>query len=268
VATKLNRSHVVTGEVAVILPCLGRTERDVQGGVAQQVTVEDSVGAIHASRGRMAPASEELRSEVAIVCGLAARLTAGVGQIDWAGLSRDYGRIRDHIAHVVPGFEAFNDKAAQPGGFLLPHPPRDSRTFPTANGKANFAAEPLGRLDVPAGRLLLQTMRSHDQFNTTVYGYDDRYRGVHGTRNLVLVNGGDLATLGLADGDRVDVVSEWDDGIDRRMAGCRVVAYPTPSGCAAAYYPEANVLVPITSVAAGSNTPTSKSVVVRLERAG
>ena len=260
VATKLNRGHVTVGDVAVILPTLGRTERDPAGAV----TVEDSVGSVHASRGAIAPASPHLRSEVAIICDLAEKTLGKKVPVDWPGLSADYGRIRDHISHVVNGFDAFNDKIAKPGGFLLPHPARDSRTFGTDNGKAHFSVNPLSVLRLPPGRLLLQTMRSHDQFNTTVYGYDDRYRGVRAGRRVVFVNPLDLAAQGLADGDRVDVVSEWDDGIDRRLSACRVIAYPTPRDCAAAYYPEANVLVPLGSVAEGSNTPASKSVVVRL----
>jgi molybdopterin-dependent oxidoreductase alpha subunit len=278
VATKLNRSHVVTGDVAVILPCLGRTERDPQEGVPQRVTVEDSVGAVHASVGRLRAPSPELRSEVAIVCDLAQRAlaprstaeaaeTGSSASIDWSGLRRDYRLIRDHISHVVPGFESFNERIEEPGGFLLPHPVRDSRTFPTASGRAQFSVNALRPLEVPPGCLVLQTMRSHDQFNTTVYGYEDRYRGIHGSREVVLVNQADLDGLGLAEGDRVDVVTVWDDGIDRRVRGYTLVAYPTTKGCVAAYFPECNVLVPLDSVAEVSNTPTYKSVIVRLEPA-
>jgi molybdopterin-dependent oxidoreductase alpha subunit len=262
VATKLNRSHCVTGDVAVILPTLGRTERDPAGAV----TVEDSVGQIHASRGVVAPARRSLRSEVAIVCGLASRVLEKKVTVAWSALAKDYSVVRDHISRVVPGFSDFNARVAQEGGFLLPHGPRDSRTFPTSDGKAHFSVSPLSVMRLAPGRLLLQTIRSHDQFNTTVYGHNDRYRGIRGGRRVVLVNPADLAALGVADGDRVDVVSEWEDGIDRRYQDVRVVAYPTARDCCAAYYPEANVLVPLGSVAEGSNTPTSKSVVVRLER--
>ena len=262
VATKLNRSHCITGDVAVILPTLGRTERDPAGAV----TVEDSVGQVHASQGVLAPAKRSLRSEVGILCALAGRVLEKGGPVAWSALAKDYSVVRDHISRVVPGFEDFNTRVAAKGGFLLPHGPRDSRTFPTSDGKAHFSVSELSVLRLPPGRLLLQTIRSHDQFNTTVYGHNDRYRGIRGGRRVVLVNPADLAALGFADGDRVDVVSEWDDGIDRRYQGIRVVAYPTARDCCAAYYPEANVLVPLGSVAEGSNTPTSKSVVVRLER--
>jgi molybdopterin-dependent oxidoreductase alpha subunit len=261
VATKLNRTHTTAGEVAVILPTLGRSERDPAGSV----TVEDSVGQVHASQGVLTPAGPLLRSEVDIVCDLATRVLGEKVPVPWPTLAADYGEIRDHIARVIPGFENFNDKVARPGGFLLPHPARDSRTFPTSNGKAHFSVNPLQVLEVPPGRLLLQTIRSHDQFNTTIYSYNDRYRGIHGSRQVVLVNPDDLAVLDVAAGDRVDVVTEWDDGIDRRLEDLRVVSYPTARGCCAAYFPEANVLIPLGSVAEGSNTPTSKSVVVRLE---
>jgi formate dehydrogenase major subunit len=265
VATKLNRSHTVVGDTAVVLPTLGRTERDPAG----IVTVEDSVGQVHGSRGALKPAGPELRSEVAIICDLARRVlgpaeSGGGATVAWEDLGRSYDAVRDRIARVVPGFERFNERVAAPAGFLLPHGPRDSRSFPTSDGRAHFSVNPLEVIRLPPGRLLLQTIRSHDQFNTTVYSHDDRYRGVHGSRRVVLVNPADLEALGLADADRVDVISEWDDGRDRRMEDLRVVAYPTARDCCATYYPEANVLVPLSSVAEGSNTPTSKSVVVRL----
>ncbi|MET0740053.1 MAG: FdhF/YdeP family oxidoreductase [Candidatus Nanopelagicales bacterium] len=264
VSTKLNRSHTVCGDTAMILPTLGRTERDVRDAGEQVVTVEDSMGQVHASRGRLPPASPQLRSEVGIITSLASRVL-GDDVVDWRALGRDYRRIRTHISRVVPGFDGFEAKIAQPGGFALPHPVRDRRVFPTASGKAVFTANALQVLRVPPGRLLLQTIRSHDQFNTTVYGMDDRYRGIKGGRRVVLVNPDDLAALGLVDGQTVDLVSEWVDEVERRAAAFRVVAYPTARGCAAAYFPETNVLVPLDSVAETSNTPTSKSVVVRLE---
>jgi molybdopterin-dependent oxidoreductase alpha subunit len=271
VSTKLNRSHAVTGAAALILPCLGRTERDVRGGREQFVTVEDSMSMVHASRGRLAPASPVLKSEVAIVAGIAAALFGpDGGGIDWAAMADDYDLIRDHVARVVPGFADFNARVRradkQAVGFQLPHGPRDSRTFPTATGKANFTVNPLDVLRVPPGHLLLQTVRSHDQYNTTIYGLDDRYRGVKGGRRVVFVNPADLAELGVADGASVDLVSRWEDGVERRAPGFRVVSYPTARGCAAAYFPETNVLVPLDSTAQVSNTPTSKSVVVRLSQ--
>ncbi|GAA4387317.1 FdhF/YdeP family oxidoreductase [Actinomadura verrucosospora] len=266
VSTKLNRSHAVTGEVALILPTLGRTERDVRETGPQIVSVEDSMGMVHASRGRLAPASGRLLSEVAIVCRLARAALPG-SDIGWEAMERDYDVIRDHVSRVVPGFEDFNARLREPGGFTLPHAPRDERRFPTATGKANLTVNELEVLRVPEGRLLLQTLRSHDQYNTTVYGLDDRYRGIKAGRRVVLVNPADLDRLGIADGATVDLVSEWPDGAERRAPAFRAVSYPTAPGCAAAYFPEANVLVPLDSTAEISNTPTSKSVVVRLEPA-
>ncbi|MFF8648954.1 FdhF/YdeP family oxidoreductase [Streptomyces griseoluteus] len=264
VSTKLNRSHVVTGARALILPTLGRTERDVQGGGEQFVTVEDSMGMVHASRGRLAPASPHLLSEPAIVARLARRVLPD-STVPWAEFERDYAAIRDRIARVVPGFEDFNARVARPGGFTLPHAPRDERRFPTATGKANFTAAPVEHPDVPEGRLLLQTLRSHDQYNTTIYGLDDRYRGITDGRRVVLVHPEDARELGVGDGSYVDLVGEWSDGVERRAPGFRVVHYPTARGCAASYYPETNVLVPLDATADTSNTPASKSVVIRLE---
>jgi molybdopterin-dependent oxidoreductase alpha subunit len=266
VATKLNRAHVVTGDVALILPTLGRTERDLQKSGLQQVTVEDSMGAVHATRGVLPPASKDLRSEVSIICGLALRTLGKRVPIAWEAMAHDYGVIRDHIAHVVPGCEDYNAKIANPAGFMLPHPPRDERRFATTTQKARFSVNELQIIQIPPGRLLLQTMRSHDQFNTTIYSNEDRYRGIHDSRRVVLANPEDLAELGLADGDHVDVFSEWTDDVERCLRDYRLVAYPTSRQCAAAYFPEANVLIPLESVAEGSNTPTSKSVIIRLQR--
>ncbi|RLV08251.1 hypothetical protein CTZ27_05345 [Streptomyces griseocarneus] len=267
VSTKLNRSHVVTGARALILPTLGRTERDRQASGDQFVTVEDSMGMVHASRGRLKPASPHLLSETAIVCRLARRALGTRSTTPWETFENDYATIRDRIARVIPGFEDFNNRVAEPGGFTLPHAPRDSRTFPTTTGKANFTAAPVEHPHAPEGRLLLQTLRSHDQYNTTIYGLDDRYRGIKNGRRVVLVHPDDAAELHLADGDYTDIVSEWTDGTERRAPGFRVVHYPTARGCAAAYYPETNVLVPLDHTADTSNTPASKSLVIRLEAA-
>ena len=266
VSTKLNRSHAVTGARALILPTLGRTERDLQGSGEQFVTVEDSMGMVHASRGRLEPASAHLLSEPAIVCRLARRVLGEDSRTPWEEFEKDYATIRDRIARVIPGFEDFNARVARPGGFTLPHAPRDERRFPTATGKANFTAAPVEYPSVPEGRLLLQTLRSHDQYNTTIYGLDDRYRGIRNGRRVVMINPADAQRLGVADGSYVDLVSEWKDGVERRAPGFRVVHYPTARGCAAAYYPETNVLVPLDATADTSNTPASKSVVVRLEQ--
>jgi molybdopterin-dependent oxidoreductase alpha subunit len=262
ICTKLNRSHVLPGTESLILPCLGRTERDEQAGGEQFVTVEDSMSQVHASRGRLRPASGHLLSEVAIVARLG-RALLGDG-LPWARFEADYAAVREHIAAVIPGFTNFEARVAEPGGFTLPHPPRDALRFPTASGKARFTRNAIELIEVPAGRLLLQTVRSHDQYNTTIYGLDDRYRGVHGGRRVVFVHPDDLSELGVADGSTVDLVSEWTDGVERLAPGFRVVAYPTARGCAATYFPEANVLVPLDSTAEGSQTPTSKQIIVRL----
>ncbi|MEU2605835.1 FdhF/YdeP family oxidoreductase [Streptomyces albus] len=264
VSTKLNRSHCVTGARALILPTLGRTERDTGPGGDRFVTVEDSMGMVHASRGRLAPASPHLLSEPVIVARLARAVLGEKSATPWEELADDYALIRDRIACVVPGFEDFNAKVARPGGFALPHAPRDERRFPTATGKANFTAAPVEYPRVPEGRLLLQTLRSHDQYNTTVYGLDDRYRGIKNGRRVVLVRPEDALRLGLPDGSYADLTSEWSDGRERVARGFRVVHYPTAPGCAAAYYPETNVLVPLDATADTSNTPASKSVVIRL----
>ncbi|TFD73048.1 FdhF/YdeP family oxidoreductase [Cryobacterium sp. Hb1] len=267
ISTKLNRSHAVTGEEALILPTLGRTEIDEQAGGVQFVSVEDTVCAVHPSWGKLKPVAPNLLSEVAIISRLASAVLADSVAVDWAGFEADYDRIRDHIAHVVEGFENYNERIRQEGGFMLPNGPRDSRTFNTPIGKAMLTTNTLEYLEVPPGRLVLQTLRSHDQFNTTIYGLDDRYRGIKKGRQVVFINKKDLLTLGFVDGDLVDVHSEFSDNVDRVLRGYRLVAYPTPRGCAAAYYPEANVLVPLDSVADGSNTPVSKAVIIRLERA-
>lgn len=268
ISTKLNRSHLITGRTALILPTLGRTERDDQATGPQFITVEDSMSVVHASRGRLDPASEHLRSEIAIVTGIAEAALGGRSVVDWAALRSDYRLIRAGIERVVPGFEDFERRVVEPRGFVLPHPPRDTRSFHTPSGRAQFTASPIETLEVPPGHLVLQTLRSHDQFNTTIYGLSDRYRGIEGGRLVVMVNRRDLKSMGLRDGDRVDIVSCWDDGRDRRVRDFRVVEYDTPVGTAAAYYPETNPLVPLGSAAEGSNTPTSKSVVVRLEPVG
>jgi anaerobic selenocysteine-containing dehydrogenase len=240
---------------------------DRQGGREQFVTVEDSMGLVHASRGRLDPAGEALLSEVAIVARLARAVLGARHPVPWEDLAADYDRIRERIERVIPGFDDFNSRIRRGSGFALPHAPRDSRTFPTATGKANFTPNEFQAPQVPQGRLLLQTVRSHDQYNTTIYGLDDRYRGIHAGRRVVFVNPQDLEELGIADAAMVDLVSEWTDGSERRAPGFRVVAYDTARGCAAAYFPETNVLVPLDSTADVSNTPTSKAIVVRLEAA-
>ena len=271
ISTKLNRSHVVVGHTSLILPTLGRTERDVQASGLQGVTVEDSMSSVHLSRGRLDPAGPQLRSEVSIICGIAAATLAergAAGEIDWAAMADDYGVIRRHISRVVPGCDAYDDKVKRPGGFTLPHPPRDSRTFETPSRTALFTVSPLQMVSAPEGHLVLQSLRSHDQFNTTIYGHDDRYRGISGGREIVMVHPDDLAAQGFSDGALVDIVAPWPDGTERVVRGFRVVSYPTVRGCVAAYYPEVNPLVALESTAVGSNCPVSKAVIVRLVPAG
>ncbi|WP_406243076.1 FdhF/YdeP family oxidoreductase [Streptomyces anulatus] len=265
ISTKLNRSHTVCGDTALILPTLGRSDRDVQATGEQFVTVEDSMSDVHASRGKLPPASPHLLSEVAIIARLARRTLGEAPDVPWELFEADYGAVRDRIARVVPGFEDFNARVAEPGGFTLPNPVNRG-VFPTPSGKAVFTRNDFTMPQVPEGHLLLQTLRSHDQWNTVWYAPNDRYRGIHNARRVVLVNPADLDALGLADRDAVDLVSVWHDGRERRAENFRVVAYPASRGSAAAYYPETNVLVPLDSVADISNCPTSKGVVVRLER--
>ena len=244
---------------------MGRTEIDRQDSGEQFVSVEDSVCAVHPSWGKVEPVAPNLLSEVAIVSRLARATVGEKVNVDWAGFEQNYDLLREHISHVVDGCENYNQRIRQEGGFVMANGPRDSRTFHTATGKAIFTVNDLEHVQCPPGRLLLQTMRSHDQFNTTIYGHDDRYRGIKKGREVVFVNPKDLAELGLADGQYVDIHGEYVDNKERILRNYRVVAYPSARGCAAAYYPEANVLVPLEFVAEGSNTPVSKQVVVRLE---
>ncbi|MFC9315211.1 FdhF/YdeP family oxidoreductase [Streptomyces nigra] len=266
ISTKLNRSHTVCGETALILPALGRTEKDVQSSGEQFVTVENSMSEVHTSRGRLRPASSLLLSDIAILCRLARRTLGDKPDIAWERFEADYGVIRDHIARIVPGFEDYNRRVSRPGGIQLMNPVNEG-VYSTGTGRALFTRNSAEAPRVPEGHLLLQTLRSHDQWNTVPYTNNDRYRGIHGSRRVVLVNPDDVQALGLTDGQRVDLVSVWTDDVERRAEDFRVVPYPTARGCAAAYYPETNLLVPLDSVADHSNQPTFKSIVVRLEPA-
>ncbi|WP_455836881.1 FdhF/YdeP family oxidoreductase [Pseudarthrobacter siccitolerans] len=265
ISTKLNHSHAVTGAEALILPTLGRTEIDRQESGPQFVSVEDTVCAVHASHGTVEPVAPGLLSEVAIVSRLARRVRGDRIAADWAGFEKNYDLIREHISHVVVGCEDYNRKIRQEGGFILPNGPRDSRTFHTPTGKAVLTVNELELVERPPGTLILQSMRSHDQFNTTIYGHNDRYRGIKKGREVVFVNPADLTELGFEDGQHVDIWGVYPDNAERVLRNYRVVSYPTARGCAAAYYPEANVLVPLESVAEGSQTPVSKAVIVKLE---
>jgi molybdopterin-dependent oxidoreductase alpha subunit len=261
IATKLNRSHLIHGRRALILPCLGRSEDDR----GRFVTTENSMGVVQSSQGKLRPASEHLLGEPEIVARLAEATLGDVGKIRWRWLAEDYDRLRTWIEAVVPGFENFNDRIRRPGGFYLPNTAKE-RVWNTAGGKANFSSAPLDAFQAAPGRFLLQTLRSHDQFNTTVYGLDDRYRGISGMRDIVFLNPDDLAVIGVKPGGRIDLTSHWHDG-ERHLKGFRAIPYEMPRGMAAAYFPEANVLVPVGHVAEGSNTPASKSIEVSIQEA-
>jgi molybdopterin-dependent oxidoreductase alpha subunit len=263
VSTKLNRSHLVHGREALILPCLGRSEIDLQASGPQAVSVEDSMSMVHLSSGMKVPASAHLLSEPAIVARLAAATLPG-SKISWLHLVEDYDRIREHIARVIPGFEHFNTRVRERGGFHLRHPARE-REFPNTEGKALLIAHALtGTHASPVGETLqLMTIRSHDQYNTTIYGLDDRYRGVRGLRRVCFVSSADLQRLELRAGNLVDLISVWHDG-ERVAVGFTLVEYDIPPGCLASYYPETNALVPLDHVAERAGTPASKSIPVRL----
>jgi anaerobic selenocysteine-containing dehydrogenase len=253
----------VTGEVALILPCLGRTELDVQKSAAQFVTVEDSMGIVRSSQGSLPPAGSQLLSEPRIVARLA-RATLGdrPPRIDWEGMADDYDRIRKHIARVVPSCEGYVEQVRRPVGLRLRNAARE-RVWETATGRARFFVHPLPDHGLRPGELLMMTVRSHDQYNTTIYGTGDRYRGVHGGRRVVFMNEQDMQDRGFEAGDVVDIASHFADTA-RTAPRFVVVSYPIPRGCCATYFPEGNVLVPLGAVARKSRTPASKSVVVTL----
>jgi molybdopterin-dependent oxidoreductase alpha subunit len=274
VATKFNRSHVVHGREALVLPCLGRTEKDVQSAGPQAVTVEDSMSMVHLSSGMNEPCSPHLLSEPMIVARLA-EATLPCSRTPWRALAGDYALIRDRIEAVFDDFAGFNEKVRQPGGFRLRNA-ASLRAWETPSGKASFTAHAVptdghvhrARRDArhrDAVVFTLTTVRSHDQYNTTVYGMDDRYRGVYGQRRVVFIHPDDLRQLGLKADDWVDIASVYgDDQPTRRVERFRLVAYDIPRGCIAAYYPETNPLVALSSVSIGAGTPTSKSIPVVL----
>jgi molybdopterin-dependent oxidoreductase alpha subunit len=267
ISTKLNRTHLYPGQRALILPCLARSEADGD----QFVTVEDSMSMVHTSQGRLPPASDHLRSEPAIVCALAEALFGGAGdpaaqhpgaRVPWREYAIDYDKIRDKIAQVVLGFANFNERVRDPNGFQLPNTARDG-SFSNVGGRARFTVSPLPDLALPPGRLRMMTIRSHDQYNTTIYGLDDRYRGIRGERHVIFMNAADMVELGLVERQLVDLISEWHDG-ERVAESFIVVPYDLPRRNCATYFPETNVLVPLDSYADRSNTPTSKSVIIRV----
>ena len=271
ISTKLNRSHLTTGHDALILPCLGRTDIDHQAGGPQAVTVEDSFSMVHASYGQLEPLSVQMRSEPAIIAGIA-KATLGNHPLDWDWLIANYERIRDLIAETIPGFSDFNQRLQHPGGFYLGNA-AGQRQWATANSRANLMANALPasllhekvRQTGTQPDLILQSLRSHDQYNTTIYGLDDRYRGVSGQRKVLFINPADLQRLGFRAGQKVDIQSLWNDGVERRIEGFTLLDFDTPCGQAAAYYPEVNPLVPLDSFGEGSFTPTSKFIPIRLQ---
>ena len=270
ISTKLNRSHLVTGKEALILPCLGRTDIDRQASGEQQVTVEDSFSMVHASGGVMEPLSEQQKSEPWIVAAMA-EATLGKHPVDWMSLVEDYGRIRELIADTIPNFDNFNDKIKTPGGFYLGNSARD-RAWNTPSKKALLHAHLLpenilpekARNKLTETSLILQTLRSHDQYNTTIYGMNDRYRGIKNERDVVFMNPADITRLGFSEGQSVDISTLWDDDQERVIRNFKLVPYDIPAGNIAAYYPETNPLVPLDSHGEFSNTPTSKSIAVAL----
>ena len=268
VSTKLNRAHVITGKQALILPCLGRTDRDRQAAGAQIVSVENSMGIVHTSRGSLEPPSEQLLSEPVIVARLAVATLGSRSRVKWMELVEDYDRIRELIARHVPGCEDMNRRVRQKGGFYLPNPARDN-DYKTKSGKANFTVSVLDPVRLERGQFLLTTIRSHDQYNTTIYGLDDRYRGIYNGRRVVMMNAEDMKEQGWQAGEQLDITSHFrNEGKEERRQALRFLAVPyeIPRRCAATYFPEANVLVPIDSVALRSNTPTSKAIVVSFAR--
>jgi len=262
VSTKLNRSHLVTGKEALILPCLGRTEIDRKNGVEQFVTVENSMGIVHTSRGKLAPSSDDLMSEVEIVSRMALE-TLDDSKIDWKLLASDYNQIRDLMSHCLDGFEDYNSRVKQKGGFSLPNPPRDSRTFNTDTNLANFTLNKLPLIQVAKGNSVLMTIRSHDQYNTTIYGLSDRYRGVKGNRRIIFMNALEMAERGWKTRQIVNLTSHF-NGETRTSNNWQLVPYEIPRGNIAAYFPEANELVHLDSTAEESNTPTSKWIEVTI----
>jgi molybdopterin-dependent oxidoreductase alpha subunit len=264
ISTKLNRSHLVVGKNALILPCLGRTEIDMQNGIPQYVTVEDSMSMVHTSEGKNDPVSKRLMSETAIVSGIA-MASMPESKTDWLGMKNDYHLIREKIEETLPIFKNFHKKLKAPGGFRLKNNAGE-REWGTLTGKARFMNAPLSKLSVKKGQLKLMTIRSHDQYNTTIYGNNDRYRGIYAERKVVLINKDDMLELGLKQNDWVDIHSFYAQDKRRTAPKFKIKQYDIPKGCVAAYFPETNVLVPIDSIADKSHTPTSKYIVVELEK--
>ena len=263
VSTKLNRSHLVHGKTALILPCLGRTERDVQNGEEQFVSVENSTGVVHSSKGNKRPISDHLYSEPKIVAEMAKHTLGSRSTVNWDAMVADYDQIRDSIEQTCGGFMEYNKRVREPGGFYLPNGAREGN-FATKTNKANFTVNLLPDYTLDEGQYLMMTIRSHDQYNTTIYGLHDRYRGIHYNRRVVLMNSEDMKSAGIKARDKVDLISEY-NGVERVANGFLAVPYDIPTQCVATYFPEANVLIPYDQYARKSNTPISKSVIVTLK---
>lgn len=264
VSTKLNRSHLVHGKEAMIMPCLGRTDLDLIGGENQFVSVENSMGVVHSSRGNLQPVSDDLLSEPVIVCRLAKSVLGTDSGIDWDLYEKDYDHIRSAIERTIPGFENYNQRVRERGGFYLPNAARIGN-FNTWNGKANFNLAAIPEQVLADDEFIMMTIRSHDQFNTTIYGLDDRYRGIFHERRVILMNPFDISRAGLQNGGVVDLFN-YSDGVERVAHRFIIVAYDIPERCTATYFPETNVLVPINSTAEKSNTPTSKMVIIKIKQ--
>ncbi len=264
VSTKLNRSHLVHGKEALILPCLGRSDQDIRDGAEQFVTTENSMGVIQTSRGNLRPLSSQMLSEPVIVCRLAKATLGNRSKVNWNLYEKNYDYIRTDIEKVIPGFENYNQRVRKPGGFYLPNSAREKK-FDTGSGKANFNVAELSVHRLADDEFMMMTIRSHDQFNTTIYGLDDRYRGIYNERRVILMNEKDISKAGLKKGDVVDLFN-FSDGTERMARNFIVVEYSIPQQCVATYFPETNVLVPISSTAEKSNTPASKSVIIKIRK--
>ena len=264
VSTKLNRSHLIHGEEALILPCLGRSDKDIVNGEEQFVTTENSMGVIQSSRGNLKPVSDQLLSEPVIVCKLAKAVLGDQSVVDWDAYEKHYDFVRDAIEKTINGFDNYNERVRTPGGFYLPNSARENR-YNTFNGKANFTVSDITFPKLESGELMMMTIRSHDQFNTTIYGMNDRYRGITNERRVIFMNKKDIASNGLKAGDIVDLINDF-GGVERIARKFIVIEFNIPEQCTATYFPETNVLVPIDSTADKSNTPTSKMIILKVQK--
>jgi molybdopterin-dependent oxidoreductase alpha subunit len=263
ISTKLNRSHLITGKEALILPCYGRSDQDLVNGKLQYVTCENSMGVIQMSKGMLKPVSKNLLSEPLIVCKMAKAVFKEKTVVNWDKYMEHYDNIRWDIERTIPGFDHYNDRSKLPGGFYLPNSAREG-VFKTNTGKANFKVATVTPIQIEKDELIMMTIRSHDQFNTTIYGLDDRYRGVHNERRVIFMNHNDIVKLGYKAGDKVDLYNHH-NGVERVARNFIIIEFSIPEGCSATYFPETNVLVPIDSVADRSNTPTSKMIILKMK---